>query len=198
MNADILQQLWTGQKGADAQVKCVGIRGALEKDHGNELGIYDDDFILMIGDAFTEWKGSTDPGQYFIKHPEDPRGCAQLQEGIWLFKPGLHRGRWPAFVQAEDFQINRLDKDGHLTSQQSGDFGIHLHSGGAGVDVNNFSAGCQIIWSKEGYFGASWHRFFDPAVAAMKAAKQDQMPYKLILAIAPELSQFSYSLPTVA
>ncbi len=177
----IYQALWSGKRGADAHVKCIGIRGELAPDHIPILGIYDDLFILMIGNACTEWKGSTNPGLFFINHPVNPRGCAQLIEGVLMFKPGLHdNDQFPVFVQAEDFHINRLNEKGEVVCQQCGQFGIHLHSGGPGVDVDKYSAGCQIIWSPEGYFGDTWHRFFDPAAKAMQDNNQSILPYMLI------------------
>lgn len=177
----IYQALWSGKRGADAHVKCIGIRGELAPDHIPILGIYDDLFILMIGNACTAWKGATNPGLFFINHPVNPRGCAQLIEGVLMFKPGLHDDdQFPAFVQAEDFHINRLDEKGNVVGHQCGRFGIHLHSGGPGEDVDKYSAGCQIIWSPEGYFGATWHRFFDPAATAMQDNNQSILPYMLI------------------
>jgi hypothetical protein len=171
---------WSGQRGAEAHVKCIGIRGELAPDHIPILGIYDDLLILLIGDVCTAWKASTNPGLYFINHPITPRGCAQLCEGIHMFRSGVHNDHFPAFVQAEDFQINRLNAQGQIISQQCGQFGIHLHSGGPGENVDQYSAGCQIIWSPEGYFGATWHRFFDPAAKAMQDNQQSVLPYMLI------------------
>jgi len=177
----IYQALWSGKRGDDAHVKCIGIRGELAPDHIPILGIYDDLFILMIGNACTAWKGSTNPGLFFINHPVNPRGCAQLVEGVLMFKPGLHDDdQFPAFVQAEDFHINRLNERGQAVCRQCGQFGIHLHSGGPGENVDKYSAGCQIIWSPEGYFGATWHRFFDPAATAMQDNNQSILPYMLI------------------
>ena len=173
--------LWAGKRGADAWVKCVGIRGAYDADRRDRLGIYDDLFVLLIGKAVTKWRGSTDPGQYYIDHPMTPRGCAQLREGIHLFRPGLHRGH-AAFVQAEDFHVNRLDRHGKVESVDFGEFGINLHSGGPGEEVDRYSAGCQIVRSPEGYFGATWHRFYDPAAQAMRDHKQGTLPYMLITA----------------
>jgi lysozyme len=173
--------LWTGKRGAQAHVKCIGIRGGYEPGGGkNKLGIYDDKFVLLIGNEPTEWKGSTDPGQFFIGHPENPRGCAQLREGIHMFKLGLHQQQYPAFVQAEDFHVNRLDHHGNVLFSEFGEFAIHLHSGGPGINVNQYSAGCQVIASPEGYFGETWHRFFDPAAQAMRANTQSLFPYMLI------------------
>jgi hypothetical protein len=172
--------LWEGKRGADAHVKCIGIRGALDPHGENQLGVYDDDFVLCIGDNVTEWKGSTDPGQYYLQHPLNPQGCAQLKEGIHMFKPGTHQGRFLAFVQAESFHVNRLDSKGNIETVEFGEFGIHIHSGGPGLNVDRFSAGCQVIWSPEGYFQGTWHRFFDPAAEAMQEASQGLMPYMLI------------------
>jgi hypothetical protein len=172
--------LWSGQRGENEHVKCIGIRGELAPDHVPILGIYDDVLILMIGNVCTEWKGSTNPGLYFINHPTNPKGCAQLIEGIHMFKPGIHNDQFPAFVQAEDFLVNRLNEQGQVISRETGEFGIHLHSGGPGEDVNQYSAGCQIIWSPEGYFGATWHRFFDPTQQAMQDNNQSILPYMLV------------------
>jgi hypothetical protein len=172
-------QLWQGKRGAEAHVKCIGLRGALDPHGQNQLGVYDDDFVLSIGDAVTEWKGSTDPGQYYIQHPINPQGCAQLKEGIHMFKVGIHQGRYPAFVQAELFHVNRLNASGQVEAVEFGEFGIHLHSGGPGFNVDRFSAGCQVIAS-ESYFGQTWHRFFDPAVDVMHQSQQSLMPYMLI------------------
>jgi hypothetical protein len=174
-------ELWEGKRGEHEHVKCIGIRGALENAGApNQLGVYDDDIILCIGDTTTDWKGSTDPGQYYIQHPENPHGCAQLKEGIHMFKIGVHQGRFLAFVQAESFHVNRLDSDGDIESVEFGEFGIHLHSGGPGVSVDRFSAGCQVIWCPEGYFGKTWQRFFKRASTAMHEAEQSLMPYMLI------------------
>ena len=69
-----------------------------------------------------------------------------------------------------------------MQSVDFGYFGINLHSGGPGEEVDDYSAGCQIIRSPEGYFGATWHRFFDPAKRAMEAHKQGTLPYLLVKA----------------
>ena len=176
----IYLRLWSGQRGENEHVKCIGIRGELAPDHVPILGIYDDVLILLIGNVCTEWKGSTNPGLLYINHPTNPKGCAQLIEGIHMFKPGIHDDQFPAFVQAEDFPVNRLNEKGQVISRETGQFGIHLHSGGPGEDVNQYSAGCQIVWSPEGYFGATWHRFFDPASKAMQDNSQSILPYMLV------------------
>ena len=172
--------LWRGKRGEEAHVKCIGIRGAFDPQGANALGVYDDDFILCIGSTWTSWKGSTDPGQFYVQHPINPQGCAQLKEGIHLFKVGVHQGLQMVFVQAEDVHVNRLDRTGTVEGVAFGDFGIQLSSGGPGNEVDRFSAGNQVIWSPEGAYGDTWHRFFDPAVAAMAGAAQTLLPYLLI------------------
>lgn len=97
-----------------------------------------------------------------------------------MFKTGIHQGRFLAFVQAESFHVNRLDRAGNIETVEFGQFGIHIHGGGPGLNVDRFSAGCQVIWSPEGFFQKTWHDFFDPAVDAMHEAGQSLMPYMLV------------------
>jgi len=159
-------------------VKLLGIRGFyadLGHPGKNDLGIYDDLIVRCIGDETVGYRASTDPGWYWIKHPMNPAGCAILTEATHLFTTGLHDGKYPALVQAEDFVVWRLDTDGNKVSQGTSST-IHLHSGGPGMDVDVFSAGCQVIHSPEGYFGKTWLNFFDPR------AGQGTVAYKLIRA----------------
>lgn len=178
-NAPAYLGLWDGKRGEHENVKIIAIRGGYDPD-GNKLGVYDDKMIVCIGDKLSEWRGSTDPGQKYIENPVNSDGCAQLCEGIHYFKTGIHQGKYPAFVQAESFHVNRLNADGEVTQVQFGDFAIHLHSGGAGMDVGAFSAGCQILQCPEGYFGATWDKFYDAITDAMASAEQTLLPYMLI------------------
>src|SRR5208283_410635 len=182
MNGVDYLNLWNGQRGAGEHVKCVGIRGGLEPPgKPNRLGIYDDLIVRCMAKDVTMWRASVDPGSYYLSHPiQGTGGAAQLVDGVHVFKPGPHRQHWMAFVQAEPFRINRLDSDGNVIRAENGDFGIHLHGGGAGDEVGVYSAGCQIIHDDTGYFGRTWHNFYDPAITAMAAAGQTTMPYLLV------------------
>lgn len=153
---------------------------------GNDLGVYDDLIVRCIGNETAAFRASCDPGWLCIRGENpapNPNGCALLLNGVHLFKLGQHSGH-DALVQGETFYIRRLNKDGTM---KPGKFaagtgaGINLHSGGANLnDVNIFSAGCQIIYSPEGYFKETWHEFFDPIPVAMKAAGQKFAPYRLM------------------
>ena len=57
---------------------------------------------------------------------------------------------------------------------------IHIHTGGLGMDVGSFSAGCEVIQSPEGYVQGTWFKFFDPLTEAMPCYRQDTVPYKLL------------------
>jgi hypothetical protein len=165
------------------RVALLGLRGYFAKEGptpGNDLGIYDDAIIRRIGADLTLWRASTDPGLKWIAHPITPKGCASLAlGGPYYYAPGLHKGR-PALVQDDEVCVDRLDPQGNPTSREWGDFGINIHSGGSEYAVGSFSAGCQVIHSPEGAWGATWLRFFDPISSAMKETGQRRLPYLLI------------------
>lgn len=174
--------------GAVGPVRLIGVRGYnLLMDGGaNQTGIYDDLIVRLIGDELVEFPASTDPGQKWIDHPTNPKGCAQLQcrpSKPWIFRLGIHqpsRGARPALVQAGEFIVNRLDSKGRVSSVDRGDdFGINLHSGGSEYSVGGFSAGCQVIQCPEGAWGDTWRRFFDP-IAAMPGLRGVDIPYVLV------------------
>jgi len=163
-------------------VKLLGIRGFYEdlgNPHKNDLGIYDDFIVRCIGEETIGFRASTDPGLYWIKHPMNPKGCAILTEATHVFKLGIHQQKYPALVQAEDFVVWRLDTEGNR-KEEGNAVDIHMHSGGPGMDVGSFSAGCQVIQSPEGYFRGTWFKFFDPLAEAMHRHGQNTVPYKLL------------------
>ncbi|MFZ4696208.1 MAG: hypothetical protein ACOYMV_13885 [Verrucomicrobiia bacterium] len=163
-------------------VALIGMRGYLTAQMGirealNVLGLYDDAILrVMPGHPTVGFRCSTDPGRYYLEHPLDPRGCAQLQPGLWWYELGLHRGK-PALKQAGAFTVNRLEPDEDIacvtTSEGSG---IDIHSGGAGEEVDRFSAGCQVIYDSTGSWGDDWHDFYDP----IAEAKPARVPYLLV------------------
>ena len=170
-------------KGTLAQhfkVKILGIRGyELKGKRENTLGVYDDLICACIGDSVEPFAASTDPGWWYVNHPLNPLGCAKLQAGLWWYKVGMHRGH-PSFVQAGAMTVDRIDPDGRKATQQTGEFGINLHSGGAEDEVGRWSAGCQVIRAPEGAWGHTWQRFFPPLQEAMKKFGQVQIPYLLV------------------
>lgn len=170
-------------RGGDHTVRLIGVRGWTEGESDqNKRGIYDDLFVRIIGTQIDYWKASLDPTPALVQNPINPEGAAQLCPGIHFFAPGIHKGNpeWPCFIQAEDFHVWRLQKTGTPYKTEVGDYGIHIHSGGASNDTGRFSAGCQILWNPDGYWGATWFNFFKPLRDGMKAHCQAILPYMLI------------------
>jgi hypothetical protein len=163
---------------AKVPLKLLGIRGWTEADQSNDLGVYDDLIVSFVDDKVTKFTASVDPGWHWIKNPMKEY-CAQLVEGVHKFTLGVHQGN-PALVQAENFHVHRLDKEGKVVKEECGMFELNLHSGGPGVEVGCYSAGCQVIACPEGYFGKTWRDFFDPIEDAMYRYDQDMVPYKLV------------------
>jgi hypothetical protein len=90
------------------------------------------------------------------------------------------QGKYRCLGQAEDVKIQRLNHDGTVNHMDEGDFGICIHSGGAGMDTRRFSAGCQIIENPNGYFAdPTWSNFWLPILNGMKKHSLSTVPYML-------------------
>jgi hypothetical protein len=60
-------------------------------------------------------------------------------------------------------------------------FGICIHSGGAGMNTGRFSAGCPIIDNPDGYFrDPTWSNFWLPIRDGMKEHNLPTIPYMLV------------------
>lgn len=95
---------------------------------------------------------TTDPGTYWLKYPMRVEGTAILPPGQYrgAWKVGLHRGKYPALVQAEPFRVyrdrnkdNNLD-EGMLSEPDIYHINIH-HAGQASTLVEKWSAGCPAL-----------------------------------------------------
>lgn len=154
-------------------IALLGIRG---NGATNEMGVYDDTIYRRLGDVVTSWRASTDPGRYWIQHPVNPSGCARLRCGVWRYTVGLHLGKHLALCQAMAVTVDRIDAKGRVTAQQTGFFGINIHSGGTEPEVGKWSAGCQVIHCPEGAWGTTWLAFFEPIRVALSGKS---VPYVL-------------------
>jgi hypothetical protein len=166
-------------------VRLIGIRGALEPIAGqNAFERYDDLIAVMIkGSAPRSWRASTDPSRALVRHPINANGAAQLLPGCWwMEKHFLHGDPLKKCLgQSRDVVVARLDGSGQRTGVEHGQFGICIHSGGAGIDTGRFSAGCQIVANNDGYFGQpSWGNFILPIRQAMDRFGLREVPYLLI------------------
>lgn len=135
-------------------LNIVGIRT-----HGRKPGRFDD-FITVFYRSNGEWilnvfPATTDPGGYWLDHPQSPLGTAILKEGQYLrsYQIGKHKNRYRALVQrAEVTVIRDFDRDGELDfesgREETGFFGINIHRASLrnrSIDVGKWSAGCQVI-----------------------------------------------------
>lgn len=157
------------------RVALIGIRGY---NGVNEMGRYDDAIVRYIAGDIKLFPASVDPGKYYIDHPVNPQGCARLQCGLWQYQLGEHHAR-KALVQADEVTVDRLDQHGKRTHQETGYYGINVHSGGPEYLVGRFSAGCQVIHTNE-VWKCQWLEFFDPIHATMLATGQKVVPYLLL------------------
>ena len=97
---------------------------------------------------------TTDPGESVLKTPENCKGTAILVPGQYIdtWTTGLHKG-YSAFVQHKEVKVYRdnnkneeLDID--PSSIDIGFFGINIHRASSNMkstNVNNWSAGCQVL-----------------------------------------------------
>lgn len=103
------------------------------------------------------WPATTDPGTYWLKNPDAPKGTAILKSGQYLKSHaiGLHRGKYTALVQKgpnpvtviRDYNRDQiLDFTGG--KEDTGYFGINIHHAsvnGTTKTVDRYSAGCQVF-----------------------------------------------------
>jgi hypothetical protein len=170
---------------AKCPVRLIGIRGALEPCAGqNGFEHYDDLIAVMIQkEPPRAWRASTDPSRALVSHPVNPAGAAQLVPGCWWMKKHFLHGD-PAkkcLGQSRDVTVRRLDAKGNPARVETGQFGICVHSGGAGIDTGRFSAGCQIVANNDGYFGEPfWSEFILPIRKAMDRFGLKEVPYLLM------------------
>jgi hypothetical protein len=183
---DLIRRAVTAQGYPEPEVgllHLLGIRGAemadaisVKSGAGNDPNAYND-VLATFGQQLHLFRASVDPGTTYTNHPTNPEGCAHLQNGCYSYRWGLHKGH-PALVQAEPVTVWRdRNKDQTFSPGEvveSGFFGIDIHAAGTGPEVNDWSAGCQVIWG--GWTGQPWEAF----VAILRASRQARFRYYLV------------------
>lgn len=167
----------------NSPISLIGIRAALEPSPAeNRMDVYDDIILRAIDGSITQWVTSTDPSKELVMTPlKGQKYAAQLCKGIYLFQQHLMHGKYPCLGQAEDVAIERLNRDATVNHTEEGQFGICIHSGGAGMNTGQFSAGCQIIDNPDGYFrDPTWSNFWLPIRNGMKEHDLPTIPYMLV------------------
>lgn len=143
------------------ELNIVGLRSKSTK-----ANKFDDEFHVFYKTDKNKWhyhlyKGTTDPGTYWLKNPSYPQGTAILQEGQYkdAYAIGLHQGKYKALVQVKPVTVIRdYDRDAFLDfntgTMQKGMFGINIHRAdgkGKTKSIDKYSAGCQVFEDAESY-----------------------------------------------
>jgi len=130
----------------------------------DEPNKFNDPFLVFYKNDKGNWilhqyKGTTDPGTYWLKYPMNSLGTALLKEGQWVdsWGIGLHKGQYKALVQIKPVTVYRdYDRDAIFDFDQktsTGLYGINIHKAGENSsDVDKWSAGCQV-YAKSDDFG---------------------------------------------
>lgn len=148
----------------DSGVNIFGIRAnsTLSNNFNDMIGVL---YRTKPDNLWTLWAcpATTDPGLYYRENPCNVNGTAILQAGFHpnAFKYGKHQGKYEALVQNTPLPLIRdadrdaeLDLDSKVITEMAG---INLHHAGKNsVQVDKWSAGCQVIASME-----SWNNFMD-------------------------------------
>jgi len=146
--------------GDNYDVNIVGVRNA--ETEGKVTNRFDDCVTLSYKDENGEWNfhcfdATTDPGSHWEKNIMRKEGVAILKEGQYRgsHKIGLHAGKYEALRQQKPLKVYRdNDKDGVYDfieeNVHEGIYGINIHratsrEGGKSVQVDKWSAGCQVI-----------------------------------------------------
>lgn len=148
------------------ELNIVGVRTRSTKPNR-----FDDEIHVFYKSKPLRWeyhifKGTTDPGTYWLENPMQPQGTAILAQGQYVnaYKIGLHLGKYKALVQVAPVTVIRdYDRNAKLDffngTKDTGLFGINIHramSKGTTKFIDKFSAGCQVFQNAE-----EFHRFLE-------------------------------------
>jgi hypothetical protein len=184
-------KLWLDAGLPDDLIKIIGVqrKGTTSLDNR-----FDDRFLVIIGEAFFNLVGTTDPGKGITLEPLTVDGIT----GAAHVKPGAHKGIWmrglhgrgayrhEALIQigAPISILRDTDKNGigDVKIEQNGYFGINFHRAAKLTDdesVNNWSWGCQVVQHAEAH--EELMILFDQTVSkgfkfSFYLATEDQLP----------------------
>lgn len=131
----------------------------------NDIGVYDDAIFVLSPTAFVAYNANCDPS---IRR----YGVANLREGVWRYKLGIHglnrpaEYRYQALVQADEVIVDREQK-----GSDEGYFGINIHRGG---EAGTSSLGCQTIPPSQ------WYSFINLVEGELKRFGKTTIPYCLV------------------
>lgn len=127
-----------------------------------------DDLITVSYKVDGKWqlklyKGTTDPGLYWLNNLMNVNGTAILKEGQYRQSHhiGMHKDKYKALTQLNKLTVYRdrnLDDKHNMNENNldTGIFGINIHratnnKGMTSVQVDKWSAGCQVIASYDDF-----------------------------------------------
>lgn len=127
-----------------------------------------DDFIVLIyknvhlKDIIKIYPATTDPGEYWLKNPINPKGTAVLVPGQYrsTWRLGKHQNAYEALVQRKLVKVwrdNNKDESidyASFNTMNEGYFGINIHRSNPydkSYLVNKWSAGCQVFQSVQDF-----------------------------------------------
>jgi hypothetical protein len=148
---------WFDQNG-DYELNIVGIKNTQT---GSEVTNKFDDYITLSYKVNGEWKfwswpATTQPGKTWMLKPMNPKGTAILKPGQYINSHaiGKHAGQYEALRQVGNLSVYRdgnkdLNYDQLSSKIDTGpNFGVNIHrssENGESVNVNDWSAGCQVF-----------------------------------------------------
>ena len=111
-----------------------------------------------------QWKGTADPGAFYLKDPMNVKGSAIIPDGqhLGLFGEGMHKGRYWALTPCRELAVWRIpegwtyadiDKLSNL-ELDTGWHGTNSHRAHDEVEVmkiGKYSAGCQVTLNPDEY-----------------------------------------------
>jgi hypothetical protein len=168
------------------ELNIVGIRK-----NSNVSNSFDDSITAFYKNRegswqWFSWPATTDPGTYWLKNPDAPKGTAILKSGQYrnAYVIGLHRSKYTALVQRgpnpvtvmRDYNRDNV-LDFNAGKEQSGYFGINIHHAsvnGTTKTVDRYSAGCQV------FANSSDFNVFITLAQRHKALYGNQFTYTLI------------------
>lgn len=147
----------------DYNLNIFSIRNTEDKDSNNFNDVLCVCYKVKDKWILDKFDCTTDPGYTSRESPVNNKGCAILVPGQYrgCWHVGLHHGKYKALVQYKPVKVyrdNNKDKklDFDEKSIETGMFGINIHratanKGGKSINVDNWSAGCTVIASKDDF-----------------------------------------------
>lgn len=175
---------YTFYEKGDYKLNMIGIRS------GNRFTNAFDDVMHLLYKVSGQWvhkvyKITTDPGRnYLIGAEMKSTGAAILVPGQHKYKIGLHKKTYTALQPTEPQRVYRdsnkdMIYDFDESSIQVGNFGINIHRSnpdGKSVQVNKWSAGCQVFADVKEY-----KEFLDICQKSWKQHNKKPLMYTLLM-----------------